>query len=84
MKYFEDTHQFGDPFDIAVVLLKNIQPIFDLSDFNYVVSASEFQDRINIMQSGQTDSALINHNSIRGAVCLDNLPCINTSIYLEP
>ncbi|WOC16373.1 hypothetical protein MP213Fo_18550 [Pseudochrobactrum sp. MP213Fo] len=41
MERFEAHHWFGDPFDKAMVLLKDDVEIFDLPDFNHLARASD-------------------------------------------
>lgn len=60
MKCFEAHHRFGDPFDKAVVWLKDIIEIFDLPDFYHVDRSREFQDRVDGLQTDQIGSAFIN------------------------
>lgn len=56
MERFDAHQRFGDPFDQAVILLKDVIEIFDLPDFNHVDCSDEFQDRVDSSQFGQTGS----------------------------
>jgi len=47
MKCLEAHHRLGDPFDEAVILLKDVVEIFNLPNFNYMTSSCEFQDRVH-------------------------------------
>ncbi len=68
MKCFETHHWLGDPFDKAVVLLKDIIEIFDLPDFNDSTCSGEFQDRIYGLQASQIGAAFVNDNPLGSAV----------------
>lgn len=73
MECFKAHHWFGDPFDKAVVLLKDIVQVFDLPDFNHVACACEFQDGVDGVQSGQIGSTFVNDNLLRSTVGCDRL-----------
>ncbi|WOC16383.1 hypothetical protein MP213Fo_18650 [Pseudochrobactrum sp. MP213Fo] len=47
MECFEARLWLGDPFDEAVILLKDIIEIFDLPDFKHSTRSREFQDPVN-------------------------------------
>lgn len=54
MECLEAHHWFGDPFDKAVFLFKDIVKVFDLPDFNERTRSREFQDRVGQLE-GQRD-----------------------------
>ena len=73
MKRLETHHWFGNPFDKAVILLKDVIEVFDLKDFKHPARTSDFQDRGHSLRTGQVRSAFINDDLLRNTVACDGL-----------
>ena len=68
MECFEAHHWFGDPFDKAVVLLKDIIDVFYLPDFDNITCSGEFQEGVNRLKASQIGAAFVNDDLFRNAI----------------
>lgn len=88
MKILEAQHLFGNPLDETMVLFNNIVEIFDLQDFYQLACASDFQDRVYSLRTGQVGSAFINDYLVRNPIACNGLfketPCsAEISVFRE-
>jgi len=68
MDCLEGHHWFGDPFDKAVILFKDLVEVFDLPDFNERTGSREFQDRVDSLKASQIGAAFVNDKPLGNAV----------------
>jgi hypothetical protein len=67
----EADYRSGDPLDEAMVLLRDVVQVLDLSDLDYSATAGEFQDHIHRPKPCKIGPALVDDNPLRHAMPAD-------------